>query len=72
MSQVTKSIERSISHNEIVTIHADNRAEYDSLCSALSSESDDDVEHDTSEGRLHEYWGEHDGDDWRVHVRLAR
>jgi hypothetical protein len=65
-----KAIERSISHNEIVTLRTDTRDEYDALCSALSSESDDDVEHVTSEGDIHEYWGDLDGDDWRVHVRL--
>lgn len=64
---VTRAIERSISHNEIVTLRADESASYEEFCAALKSESDDDVEN----GDVHEFWGTDDGDDWRVHVRAS-
>lgn len=56
-----QAIERSISHNEIVTLDYSRDA-----LSFLSSECDDSAE---AHGAT-EFWGtSEDGDDWRVHVR---
>lgn len=60
--QAEQAIARSISHNEIVHIEANPAsAEYLEIAEA----SDDSV--DT--GGMVEFWGERDGDTWRVHVR---
>lgn len=62
MNTVAQSaIERSVSHNEIVTIDYDAEAAID-----LSLESDDSAD---GEG-VTEYWGTDEaGNEWRVHVR---
>ena len=55
------AIERSISHNEIVTIDYDRDAASD-----LSVECEDNV----SANGMTEYWGTNDeGNEWRVHMR---
>lgn len=59
MPTATDLIERSISHTEIA--HAPYAAD---LAEALREASDDSVE--TERGL--EYWGERDGDEWRVHL----
>lgn len=64
-----QAIERSISHNEIVTLITYTREEYDALCAELRVKSDDHA--DRGYDDVTEYWGTSDGDDWRVHVRLT-
>jgi hypothetical protein len=61
---MNKQIERSISHNEIVTV------DYDiSLAMDLAAECEGSVE---TTDRV-EYWGTTDeGDEWRVHLRGDR
>jgi hypothetical protein len=63
MTQASTAIERSISHNEIVTI----RNNGDTLTELIIS-CDDYV--DTNEG-LVEFWGKTDEGSWRVHVKTA-
>ena len=56
-----QAIERSVSHNEIVTL------EWDSVVfDDLLVESEDSVM-----GEVHEFWGTRDGASWRVHMRAA-
>lgn len=56
-----QAIERSVSHNEIVTL------EWDSVVfDDLLVESDD-----STRGEVHEFWGCRDGREWRVHMRAA-
>jgi hypothetical protein len=59
-----QAIERSISHNEIVTIEWDAETE-----SQLSMESDDTTGWMT-EGDIAtcEFWGGDEGEEWRVHL----
>ena len=58
-----QAIQRSISHNEIVHIAHDSEA-----VEALTVRCDDHVEANEE----HEFWGtDDDGNEWRVHVRLA-
>jgi hypothetical protein len=55
-----EAIERSISHDEIAYCeHTTENLE------SLMVECDDSVEN----GEVIEFWGEDDGQDWRVHVR---
>lgn len=54
-----QAIQESIQKNTIVTLMAD----YD-LANDLLALADDHVEN----GVIHEYWGVHDGDEWRVHL----
>ena len=69
-SRVKAAIERSISHNEIVTIDAD-AADLD----CLRSESDDNVKvpGDSERSPMLEAWGtdDDDGYEWRVHARYT-
>lgn len=70
---IPAAIEQSISHNEIVTIHADGFGQYEDFCGMLSAAADDEIEQKDGEGFVYEFWGSTDeGDDWRVHVRLAK
>jgi hypothetical protein len=60
-----QAIERSVSHNEIVTLDHDSEA-----LDALESESEGSADN-TAYG-VHEFWGTTDaGDEWRVHVRCG-
>lgn len=62
-TQFLSAIARSVSHNEIVTLDHDA-----DVMSDLALECDDHVTGNTVE----EYWGTtDDGNEWRVHVRLA-
>lgn len=58
-------IDRSASHNEIVTLDLDS-LDYKAVCGELLRASDGNV--DT--GEVREFWGGYDEDrEWRVHVR---
>jgi len=63
-SRVDEAIERSISHNEIVTITAGPEA-----IDELSVRADDIVR---VEPMFWEFWGTENGEPWRVHVRVKR
>ena len=56
----TQAIERSISHNEIVTIESTPE-----VLDQLLIECDDHVD----AGERIEFWGTDDGKEWRVHAR---
>lgn len=59
MTIIADAIDRSISHDEIV--HLDYS---DVVAADLLAECDDSVEN----GDVVEYWGERDGQPWRVHL----
>lgn len=62
-----QAIERSVRHNEIVTIDHD-QADWDSLLAA----SDDMAQHAGPDG-VAEFWGTTDsGSEWRVHMRASK
>lgn len=61
MTQVNQAIERSISHDEIV--HLPWTAERAAYLSRLSDDEARAVP-------VHEFWGEEDGETWRVHLDL--
>ena len=56
-----QAIERSVSHNEIVTLEWDSVV-FDDLL--VESE-------DSTRGEVHEFWGVRDGREWRVHMRAT-
>lgn len=64
---VSAAIDRSISHDEIVTIEA-NTSRFDGVCSELFEA----CEGDADNNGVHEYWGELDGNQWRVHVEVIQ
>lgn len=65
MTTASKAIERSVSHNDIVTVDADSEG---NIIAELTPMCDDHVE----ANGVHEFWGQDDdGNEWRVHVRLA-
>lgn len=67
-SVAKRAIERSVSHNEIVTIDADDYSA--ELVEYLESESDGSADTTYERGDLLEFWGtDAGGDEWRVHVR---
>lgn len=63
ITTATAAIERSISHNEIVTIRNNG-----DMMTELIISCDDYV--DTNQG-LVEFWGKTDDGNWRVHVETA-
>ncbi len=76
---VAESIDRSKSHNEIVTIHesairqlgpAGGPHSFEERVEAVKGELFAECEDWVENGEVTEYWGEDvDGNDWRVHVR---
>lgn len=61
---VSDAIDRSISHQEIVTIRTGRH--YEAVCMWLAEACEDSV---VASGSLTEFWGRNDdGDAWRVHV----
>lgn len=57
-----EAIDRSISHNEIVTLddNPETREELGELC-----------EDSAKNGNILEFWGERDGENWRVHLKAG-
>lgn len=67
--EIAEAIERSKSHNEIVTIRGDT-----AHTRVLRDECEDCALDDYSDfdNVCHEFWGKDiDGNEWRVHVRMA-
>jgi len=63
---ILAAIRRSISHNEIVTVEYNGYQQR-----SLAARCDGSVDAVRSFG-VYEYWGTHQGNDWRVHMRGRR
>jgi len=73
MQFVTQAIKRSISHNEIAHIRADDAGRAGASVEAIVAELSRECKGEALNKAyfVHEFWGVNvDGEEWRVHVAL--